>query len=195
MPPYSQNAGDASAYVTAWRPLAYHVSQLLYSYQILEAVLNCLKCSLRWKIFIFFPLLQSDSTAIFLGRSGRNWSFSLSNLQTNNSKQLLNAWKAHSSEKLVSSHLRFSVRPGFHQCRFDMWLKELWNILAVLFHLRCSSGGLRFGRTKCGNHALCPASKAFTGQTIVSTQQTAQKYQICAMELLNQLAVCLRQTA
>ena len=66
------------------------------------------------KIFIFFPLLQSDSTAIFLGRSGRNWSFSLStqrpnrgqsnlfglprwaagkelalNLQTNNSKQLL----------------------------------------------------------------------------------------------------------
>ena len=80
----------------------------------LEAVLNCLKCSLRWKIFIFFPLLQSDSTVIFLGRSGRNWSFSLStqrpnrgqsnlfglprwaageelapNLQTNNSKQLL----------------------------------------------------------------------------------------------------------
>ena len=33
VPPYSQNAGDASAYVTAWRPLAYHVSQLLYSYQ------------------------------------------------------------------------------------------------------------------------------------------------------------------
>lgn len=32
MPTYSQNAGDASAYVTAWRPLAYHVSQLLYSY-------------------------------------------------------------------------------------------------------------------------------------------------------------------
>ena len=116
-------------------------------------------------------------------------------LQTNNSKQLLNAWKAHSSEKLVSSHLSFSVRPGFNQCRFEMWLKELWNILAVLFHLRCSSGGLRFGRTKCGNHALCPASKAFTGQTIVSTQQTAQEYQICAMELLNQLAVCLRQTA
>ena len=24
------------------------------------------------EIFIFFPLLQSDSTAIFLGRSGRN---------------------------------------------------------------------------------------------------------------------------
>ena len=51
-----------------------------------------MKCSLRWKIFIFFPLLQSDSTAIFLGRSGRNWSFSLSNLQTNNSKQLLRFW-------------------------------------------------------------------------------------------------------
>ena len=32
VPTYSQNAGDASAYVTAWRPLAYHVSQLLYSY-------------------------------------------------------------------------------------------------------------------------------------------------------------------
>ena len=81
---------------TAWRPLAYLVSQLLYSYQILEAVLNCLKCSLRWKIFIFFPLLQSDSTAIFLGRSGRNWSFSLSNLQTNNSKQLLKQIKTDS---------------------------------------------------------------------------------------------------
>ena len=40
--------------------------------EYLEAVLNCLKCSLRLRIFIFFPLLQSDSTAIFLGRSGRN---------------------------------------------------------------------------------------------------------------------------
>ena len=66
------------------------LENLLLIWSNLEAVLNCLKCSLRWKIFIFFPLLQSDSTAIFLGRSGRNWSFSLSNLQTNNSKQLLN---------------------------------------------------------------------------------------------------------
>lgn len=32
VPPYSQNAGDATTYVTAWRPLACHVSQLLYSY-------------------------------------------------------------------------------------------------------------------------------------------------------------------
>ena len=89
-------------------------SRILLNFAMLEAVLNCLKCSLRWKIFIFFPLLQSDSTAIFLGRSGRNWSFLLStqrpnrgqsnlfglprwaagkelalNLQTNNSKQLL----------------------------------------------------------------------------------------------------------
>jgi len=32
---------------------------------------------------------------------------------------------------------------------------------------RCSpSGGLCSGRTKCGNHALCPAGKAFSGQTI-----------------------------
>ena len=38
VPPYSQNAGDASAYVTAWRPLAYHVSQLLYSYLILRPI-------------------------------------------------------------------------------------------------------------------------------------------------------------
>ena len=32
VPPYSQNAGDASTYATAWRLLAYHVSQLLYGY-------------------------------------------------------------------------------------------------------------------------------------------------------------------
>lgn len=32
VPPYSQNAWDTSTYVTAWRPLAYHVSQLPYSY-------------------------------------------------------------------------------------------------------------------------------------------------------------------
>ena len=32
VPSYSQNAGDATTYVTAWRPLACHVSQLLYSY-------------------------------------------------------------------------------------------------------------------------------------------------------------------
>ena len=32
VPLYSQNVGDASAYVTAWRQLACHVSQLLYSY-------------------------------------------------------------------------------------------------------------------------------------------------------------------
>ena len=32
VPPYSQNAGDASTYATAWRLLAYHISQLLYSY-------------------------------------------------------------------------------------------------------------------------------------------------------------------
>ena len=29
VPPYSQNAGDATTYETAWRPLACHVSQLL----------------------------------------------------------------------------------------------------------------------------------------------------------------------
>ena len=32
VPPYSQNAGVASTYVTVWRLLACHVSQLQYSY-------------------------------------------------------------------------------------------------------------------------------------------------------------------
>ena len=32
VPLYSQNVGDASTYTTAWRLLAYHVSQLLYIY-------------------------------------------------------------------------------------------------------------------------------------------------------------------
>ena len=38
VPPYSQNAGDANTYVTAWRLFVYHVSQLPYSYLILFAI-------------------------------------------------------------------------------------------------------------------------------------------------------------
>ena len=94
--------------------------------------MNCLKCSLRWKIFIFFPLLQSDSTAIFLGRSGRNWSFSLSNLQTNNSKQLLKMnifvipasqkWLAESCISLWIKEWRFTC---WHSSYYGSVLKPL----------------------------------------------------------------------
>ena len=41
------------------------------------------------KIFIFFPLLQSDSTAILFGKSSRPRSLSLSHFQTNKSRQFL----------------------------------------------------------------------------------------------------------
>ena len=38
VPPYSQNAGVDSTYVTVWRLLAYHVSQLLYSCLFIRCV-------------------------------------------------------------------------------------------------------------------------------------------------------------
>ena len=45
------------------------------------------------------------------------------------------------------------------------------------------------------NHTLCPAGKAFTGQTIEFNQQTTRKCHFCAMGLLNILAVSHRQTS
>ena len=54
-----------------------------------EAVLNCLKCSLRLKFFIFFPLLQSDSTTVLLGRSLMFFTLTFSD------KQIKTASKSH----------------------------------------------------------------------------------------------------
>ena len=91
--------------------------------------------------------------------------------------------KAYSRENHAHLPLGFSARSGFVSADLTSGWKPFVRFSSSLFHQCRSSGGLRFGRTKMWKPNTCPASKAFTGQTIEATQQTALKYQFCAMEL------------
>ena len=97
-------------------------------------------------------------------------------LQTNNSKQLLNAWKAHSSEKLVSSHL--SIQSGPASTNAD---------------LRCGWKSYEIFSPFCSICAVRPVDCALAGQN-AEIMRFVRQARLSPDKLLCQLSKLPRST-